>query len=119
MYIYSSGKDAKNQGMESVKTPSENIDAAASALLLFQIKRGIINTFKESLVVLEELEEEHDAALKRLESELPEQYKGLVRTADYWHQGKLDALRRRILAVGNNAYRTIEEQTKSLNVEFK
>lgn len=92
---------------------------SADGILKFQAKRGITNTFKEALTILEDLEREHKAALKRLEEQLPEEQRALVRVADYWHPEKREALRRRILSVGNNHWRVFEEQIANMEVKFR
>lgn len=96
----------------------EKIGSAVD-ILRFQVKRGITNTFKEALTILEDLETEHKAALARLEAELPAEYRALVRTVDYWHNSRREALRKRILSVGGNSYRSIEEQLDNMEVRFK
>ena len=97
----------------------KSLGASAPDILRFQIKRSITNTYKEALTILEELETEHRAALARLEQALEEKDRKLVSLADYWHEDKYEVLRRRILGVGNNSYRSVEEQVNNMEIKLK
>lgn len=91
----------------------------ASEILLFQVNRGITNTYKEALRILEELQREHEEALLRLRNSLKEEDRKLVDVADYWHSGKYKFLRQRLLSCGNDGFRNIQQQADSLKIEFK
>lgn len=88
-----------------------------SGILRFQIKRGITNTYKTALEILEELKEDHAVFLAKLKDSLPEEHKSKVELANYWHDNRFQNLRGRILSVGNNSFRSIEEQLD--NMGFK
>jgi hypothetical protein len=85
--------------------------------LRFHINRCIINLYKDMLIILEDVAEEHDTALCKLQDSLPTEYKKYVDLADYLTEDKFRNLRGKILSRGNNTIREIEDQLK--NFEFK
>lgn len=97
----------------------ENDSPSANEVLKFQSKRSVTIMFKNMLSLLEILYEEHDAALDKLYENLPEEYKKYVKLADYLDENKEDSLRKRVLDIGNDCYRTIEEMINNFNVTFK
>jgi hypothetical protein len=97
----------------------DEINATASDVLRFQTKRSFTTVFKESLVMLEELRDEHIEALERLKAALPQEYHKYVDLANYFSNGKMDKMRRRILTNGNNSARNVDEQITNLKIDFK
>lgn len=95
------------------------IEESASGILRFQAKRAITNTYKEALIILEDLKREHLAALDRLRDSLHEEDRRLVDVANYWDNGKFESIRKRILTAGNNAQRGLEQQLDIMEVRFK
>lgn len=92
------------------------IKMLAADILRFQVERNVKNTYKEALIVLEELRDEHEQALLRLQEALPKEYRSLIVVANYWTTVRSDSLRKRILTVGNNAARNINEQIDKLQI---
>lgn len=68
--------------------------------------RGV---YKRFLELLEDLHAEHKVAMQKLKSALPEQYQEYVDLADYFNEDKMRQLRKRVLDVGNDAVRAIQE----------
>lgn len=95
------------------------IEESAPELLRFQVRRAVTNSYKESLLILEDLQAEHLDALKRLRESLPAEHRSLVDVANYWHSGKYGALRSRILRVSNNGIRDVESDIEKMEIIFK
>ena len=88
-------------------------------ILAFSIRRNITNLFKECLVILENLEEDHNEAISKLEKTLPEEYQKQLYLADHFTQEKMEQLRKRILSKGNDTMRTLMEELNRYDIEFK
>lgn len=88
-------------------------------VLRFQIKRINTAQFKAFLVLLNEIAQDHDVALQKLQDALPDEYKVYVDLADHLTPEKADALRKKVLDAGNDSYRNMEEILKTFNIGFK
>lgn len=101
--------------MESIKgnLPSEE------EVLKFQIKRNITFLFKAYLEMVEDLIVEHDAALNKLEQNLPPEYKKYVNLADHLTDEKCENLRKRIIDRGNDCRRNLEEVLKQFEIRMR
>lgn len=88
-------------------------------VLAFKIKRVITTLFKSHLELIEDLTVEHDAALNKLDENLPAQYKPYVDLANHMTEEKCEQLRKRILDKGNSSYKEIEELLKQFNIDYK
>lgn len=88
-------------------------------VLKFQVKRNITVLFKQFLIILEDLAEEHDIALDKLAEKLPPEYKDFVDLADYFGEEKSEMLRKKVLTIGNDTYRNIEEIINNFDVNIK
>ena len=86
-------------------------------LLHFKVHQGITRMFKNYLFMIENLRDEHDEAMNKLEDVLPEQYKCLVEVADYLGSSKMEAFRKRILLDGNNTIRDLQDMIDGLRVD--
>lgn len=95
----------------------DNIEA--ESILKFTIRRQITLLFKNYLVLLEGLADDHDEALGKLHTALPGDLKKYVDLADYLTPDKFDRFRKGILAVGNDTIRSIEDEFEKYDVEFK
>lgn len=95
----------------------ENIKVSGAHILRVQVERNVKASYKQALVILEELRSEHKDTLERLRNALPDDCKGLVSLSDYWTENRVDSVRDRVLTAGNNAIRAIEEQIANLRVE--
>lgn len=88
-----------------------------SVLIKAKARLGITRLFKNYLFGLEELIVMHDEAMKKLHDELPEQYKGYVKLADYLSDARVEILRRKVLGAGNDAIRDMDETIDSLRID--
>lgn len=95
------------------------ISLDADKALRFQQERITKKLFKHFLIILEDLEREHNTALQRLYDNLPEQYRPFVILADCLDEAKANLLRKRVLDAGNDGLRDFEEVMKQFNVTTK
>jgi hypothetical protein len=94
-------------------------EVTAEEILRFQIKRNITILFKQYLVMLEDIKTEHDIALNKLTSKLPPEFTDYVELADYLTPEKKEMIRKKILTVGNDCYRAVEEQLLNYKIELR
>lgn len=95
------------------------LEMEESEVLRFQVNRNITNFYKSMLVMLEDIAEDHDNALCKLQEHLPTEYKKYVDLADYLTEEKFSNLRGKILSGGNDTIRQIEEQMKNFEIKIK
>lgn len=88
-------------------------------VLRFQMHRLVTSLFKSFLIILEDLGAEHDEALEKLYTALPEEYKPFVNLADYFTEQKGELLRKKVLDAGNDTRRQIDEVLKSFTITLK
>lgn len=91
----------------------------ASDVLRFQHERITKNLFKKFLVILEDVESEHNTALGKLYNSLPEAYKPFVELADYLDEDKVKALRKKVLDSGGDACRELDALVDQFNIKLK
>lgn len=70
-----------------------------------------------TLSVLEEVIDEHDAALAKLKAALPNQYKEYVDLANPITEPRFESLRGRVLKVTNDNKRDLDETIQNLRIE--
>ena len=87
-------------------------------LLEFQINRNIINLYKSFLVMLEDMHDQHHNSFGKLKRALPED-RDLIDQADYWDEGRMEYLRKKILDSGNHSLREIMGQLEQFNLTIK
>ena len=87
-------------------------------LLEFQINRNVINLYKSFLIMMEDLHDQHEGNFQKLKLALPDD-EDLIEQANYWDEGRMDFLRKKILDNGNNALREIVGQLEQLHVITK
>lgn len=68
------------------------------------------------LTILEEIVDEHDEAMGKLMDALPPEHKANVVLADHLGDARLEAIRRRVLKVGNDARRELDETVDNLRI---
>jgi hypothetical protein len=85
--------------------------------LKFKIRQMVTRQFKGYLDILELLVDDHDEAMGKLMDSLPVQYKVNVKLADYLPNHRLEDYRQRILDVGNDVIRDLEETIDNLRIE--
>ena len=84
-------------------------------LLEFQIQRNVVNLYKQYLIMLEDLEEEHRRTFAKLKINNPE-LESLISQIDYFDQAKMDYLRKKVLDGGNHCVREIKTELEKFNV---
>lgn len=87
--------------------------------LRFQHERITKNLFKKFLIILEDLEREHNAALGKLYDSLPEQYRAFVVLADYLDEEKAIVLRKKVLDFGNDSMREFVDTLNQFDITVK
>lgn len=87
-------------------------------VLRYQLHRNVTNLFKNYLIILEDVGDNHDEALAKLKNALPENYRGFVDLADYLTPERGQALRKKILDAGNDSLREIDKLVEQFQVEF-
>lgn len=93
--------------------------ADAKEVLRFQQHRIITLLFREHLMLLEDIANEHDIALDKLIAILPEDHKNDVDLADYLTPERSKQLRKRVLDRGNDTLRALDEILESFNISFQ
>jgi hypothetical protein len=88
-----------------------------SAFLLTKTRLAINRVIAINLSILEDLANEHDAAMAKLRDALPADLKSYVDLADHFDDVKFGTLRNRILRACNDAGREIEETIQNLRIE--
>ena len=88
----------------------QNIEAYSKAIKL---------VFKSFLVMIEDLHIEHQIQFGKLKDKLPKEYLDIVDQADYLDEEKKQYLRKKILDIGNESIRGVNEELSKISVEFK
>lgn len=95
------------------------MEEKAGELLRFQINRGIIVLSKRLLNLLEDLRQDHNVMLDKLESQLPPNYNKTLQDVDYYTDDKYDYLRKKILDLSNEQIRELERLLTKFDVNLK
>lgn len=96
----------------------KDANVIAEKLLAFQSKKDIINLYKQLLVAVEDLKEDHLSMLFKLSEAFPNDLK-TIQNLDYFDDEKANYIRKKILDYGNEAIRQFESNFKNYTVEFK
>jgi hypothetical protein len=107
------------KGMKLSIENQERQDMNLEDVLRFQADRLVKQLFKTFLVVMEDLAEDHDSALQKIEDALPDQYKPYVKLGDYFDEAKADRIRNKILDAGNDCLRELDKQISYYDISFK
>lgn len=92
---------------------------SADEILRFQQERAITVLFKRFLILLESIEDDHDAALNLLHDKLPVDLKVYVELADYLTEAKAARWRKTVLDAGNDTKRELAELLKSFDIKLR
>lgn len=87
-----------------------------STLLKARVSIGVTRLFKNYLFALEELVDAHDEAMNKLKDALPEDQKKFVDLADYLSDNKVEAIRKKVLGLGNDLIRDTHDTIDSLRI---
>ncbi len=99
----------------SVGAPT-HLDLRVSAQ--FTIGRHITTLFKECLMIVEQLAEEHDEAMEKLYDALPPDYQPYVELANHFTEDKYARIRSAILQRGNDAKRAVADELEMYDLTF-
>jgi hypothetical protein len=81
-------------------------------------ERNTVALFKGFLIMLEDLQKEHEIHFGKQKKNLPDEYSTLIDQADYFDQDKIQHLRKRTLDIGNEAIRNIEGGFENFTIDF-
>lgn len=98
-----------------IKYTSDEIES----LLRFQNRRLLNSMVARILTLFENLHDEHQDAMDKLENALPEQYKTYVNLIDYWSQTRADMIRKAVLDDGGNTTRALDEMLVNYDIKLK
>ena len=74
--------------------------------------------FKLMLMMVEDMKKDHDFHYQKLYENIPEEYHGIIRTADHFTPEKANWIRKRILDVGNESIRNFDSELDNYTVSF-
>ena len=94
------------------------MEEKAGELLRFQINRGIIILSKRLLNLLEDLRQDHNVMLDKLESSF-ESEDNTLKDVDYFTDDKYDYMRKKVLDLSNEQIRELERLIEKFNVNIK
>lgn len=96
-----------------------NLSIDLRQLVQSTCSRHVTNLFKEFLGILQDLGDEHEEALDKLENALPQEYHQYISLADHFTDEKGQRLRSEVLRRGNNCSRAIIDELEKYDIEFK
>ena len=91
-------------------------DDELKKLLVNQLKRVVVKLFKNQLIQLEDLQEEHRSNLKRVEDLVSEDF---IKMIDFLDEERCGYYRKRILDSGNEAAREMERLLENFEIQIK
>ena len=89
----------------------------AKEILRFQVGRNVTNLYKGFMVMLEDLQQQHQVHFSKLKRSLPNS-EGIINQADYLDENNLDYMRKKVLDIGNDCRRQIETELEKFDVDF-
>ena len=81
-------------------------------------QRNTVSLFKGFLIMLEDLQKEHQIHFSKLKRNLPEGCLPVIEQADYFDEDKLQHLRKRTLDIGNETIRSLECELENFTISF-
>jgi hypothetical protein len=84
-------------------------------LLEFQVNRNITRLYKSFLMIMEDIQDQHDNNFHKLKKALPENVE-LINQASYLDESRMEFLRKQILDQGNDVRREIVGQLDKFNL---
>ena len=91
----------------------------AEGILKKHCQRNTVSLFKGFLVMLEDLQKEHQIQFNKLRRNLPQDILPIIEQADYFDEEKLQHLRKRTLDIGNETIRNIEGELENFTITFE
>jgi hypothetical protein len=80
--------------------------------------KSISFLFKQYLSLIEDLKFEHDQFLKKIKQEIPSQHHNLIDNADTFDDEKMTRIRKRVLDIGNETIRSLDNELNDFTVNF-
>ena len=90
----------------------------AKDILTSKTDQAIRFLFKNFLILLEEMQKEHENNFDKLYEALPEEYHDLIDMADYFDETKFEIYRKRVLDFGNEILRNHMDDLQHYEVHF-
>tara|TARA_B110000305_G_C19460745_1_gene654194 strand:+ start:3360 stop:3662 length:303 start_codon:yes stop_codon:yes gene_type:complete len=90
----------------------------AREMLSDEYGRSVRDLFKSFLILIEDLNEDHGSNFRKLKKNLPDEYHSIIEQADYFDEGKLRYLRKKILDMGNENIRNVENNYSKYIISF-
>ena len=82
-------------------------------------ERNTTTLFKGFLMMLEDLQKEHEINFNKLRKNLPDEYAAIIDQADYFDEDKVQHFRKRTLDIGNEAIRNITGGFENFTIDFE
>lgn len=86
--------------------------------LQFSAHRIVSASMRDTLSMMETLQDEHDEAMTKLARALPQEYLTYLPLADYFTPDRADRLRRAILGRGNDCSRAIQDEIAKYGISL-
>jgi hypothetical protein len=90
----------------------------AKKILSRRYNDNTTNLFKQFLRIIEELKRDHDDAYKKLRENLPSEFAAILNLGDYFDDGKMAYIRKKILDLGNETMRSSDSELNNFTVSF-
>lgn len=90
----------------------------ADKILCDLCERNTKTLFKGFLILLEDLNKDHQLNFDKLKKSLPKKYESIINQADYFDEDKMKYLRKKTLDFGNEILRNIESEFENFTIEF-
>lgn len=90
----------------------------AQDFLAQKYKQAISHNFKEMLKLAEDMKADHDFHYAKLYENIPEEYHGVLNTANHFTSDKSTWIRKRILDIGNESLRNFSSDMENVTVSF-
>ena len=78
----------------------------------------ISRLFKMMLMMVEDMKKDHDFHYEKLYENIPNEYHGIINTANHFTPQKVNWIRKRILDVGNESIRNLGSTLDNYTVSF-
>jgi hypothetical protein len=78
----------------------------------------ISRLFKMMLMMVEDMKQDHDFHYEKLYENIPDEYHGVINTANHFTPQKVNWIRKRILDVGNESIRNLGSTLDNYTVSF-
>ena len=85
-------------------------------MMSFQIHRNVINLYKRYLNILEDIKKDHTSLLLKVQDKTDKEY---AKSIDYFDAEKYNYYRKKVLDLGNEAFRDIEKSLEYLEIKIK